>query len=286
MKIRLAVAQYPISAHTSFTSWQQHTQNWVNQAVQQNAKVLLFPEYGSMELVSLFDEKTQKSLPLQIQELQSLLEQFKQTYQKLAEQYQVAILAPSIPVIDKAFAKPVNRAFFFFPDGKVGYQDKKHMTRFEDEVWGVGTGDPEQRIFQVFGILFGVNICFDVEFPYAATELAEKGVQVLLAPSCTETMKGLNRVHIGSRARAMENQYYVAVAQTVGNSPWSEAVDINTGLAACYATCDLGFPDDGILMQGQLNQESWYYCDLDTQLIDQVRDKGQVFNFKNMRRVR
>lgn len=282
--MKLASAQYPIAKHDSLNAWKDHVQKWVNQACKEKAKLLVFPEYGSMELVSFLSEEVQRSLPSQIQEMQKSLPFFIETFKDLAEKNQVAIVAPSFPVVDSRFIKPVNRAYFFYPDGRHDFQDKIHMTRFEDEVWGVGPGLMEYKIFDVFGVKIGIAICFDVEFPFAPLELAKKGIQILTAPSCTESLKGLYRVHVAARARALENQYYVAVAQTVGSAPWSEAVDINTGQAACYSTCDVGFPDDGILMQGKINDEGWYYCDLDPSLLEKVREQGQVFNFKNMRR--
>lgn len=280
--MKLALSQYPITKHVSLEAWKKHTADWVERAVQERAQVLVFPEYGSMELVSLLPAEAQKSLSLQIQDLQMILPEFLVTFAELAQKHQVAILAPSYPAVDGRFQKPVNRAFFFYPDGRFDFQDKVYMTRFEDESWGVGPGFKEQKVFQVFGLSFGVSICFDVEFPFGAMELAKKGVEILLAPSCTETVKGMNRVHIGARARALENQFYVAVSQTVGQAPWSEAVDVNTGQAACFSTCDVGFPDDGILAQGNLNEPGWVYCDLDVSKINEVRTQGQVFNFKYM----
>ena len=281
--MKIALAQYPITRHVNLSSWKKHIHTWVETAVKESAQVLVFPEYGSMELVSLLPAESQKSLPLQIQDLQMLLPGFLMTFNDLASKYDIAILAPSYPAIDERFKKPVNRAFFFYPEGRFDFQDKVHMTRFEDEIWGIGPGFPDQKVFKAFDVSFGVSICFDVEFPFAALELAAKGVQVLLAPSCTETVMGMNRVHVGARARALENQFYVAVSQTVGSAAWSEAVDINTGQAVCFSTCDVGFPDDGVLTLGKLNEPSWVYVDLDLSKIERVREAGQVFNFKNMK---
>lgn len=154
------------------------------------------------------------------------------------------------------------------------------MTRFEDEEWGVASGDSKLTVFETEFGKVGVSICFDVEFPQFAKELCAKGVKILLAPSCTETMKGLHRVHVGARARALENQCYVVVSQTIGEALWSLAVDKNQGIAAVFAPPDLGFPDDGILIQGELNKSSWVYAELDLEKVDTVREKGSVFNYK------
>lgn len=280
--IRIASAQYPITRHDSWSAWELHMRSWIEEAVDDNARVLVFPEYGAAELVSLCSDEVQADLQKQILELGRFKQSFLQFFSMEAKKHEIAILAPSLPLLEPGFARPVNRAYFFAPDGSFDFQDKKNMTRFEEEVWKVGPGVDSFKVFQAFGAKFGVSVCFDVEFPHPAHALARQGVQILLAPSCTETMKGMNRVHIGARARAMENQFYVVVAQTVGNSEWSQAADINTGTAAFYSTCDGGFPDDGVLAQGDLNKPQWVCCDLDVSLIEKVRSEGQVFNYRWM----
>ena len=107
--------------------------------------------------------------------------------------------------------------------------------------------------------------------------MAMAGADLVLAPSCTDTMAGANRVHVGARARALENQIYVAVAPTVGEAPWSPAVDVNVGWAALYATPDRGFPEDGILAKGELNAPGWIFADLDFALLRAARANAQVF---------
>ncbi|MEN0058759.1 MAG: carbon-nitrogen hydrolase family protein [Bdellovibrio sp.] len=286
MILRVAAAQYPLTKMSTWTEWVQHTEHWIDQAVQAKAQLLVFPEYGSMELVSLLPLDQQNSLPVQIQGMGVFQKEFLQFFQQQAQAQGVAILAPSFPLYAEGFTKPVNRAFFCFPDGRMDYQDKVYMTRFENEQWGVGAGETQEKVFEAFGVKIGVNICFDVEFPFSAHRLARQGVQILLAPSCTESLWGLNRVHVGARARAMENQFYVVIAQTVGEARWSSAVDLNTGRAAFYSTCDHGFPADGLLAEGELNAPSWVYCDLDLSLLEEVRRDGHVLNYQTMLRAR
>ena len=67
----------------------------------------------------------------------------------------------------------------------------------------------------------------------------------------------------------------------VGNADWSEAVDVNCGAAAIYTPVDRGFPDNGILAIGVLNRTQWVYAELDFNAIEQVRQTGQVFNYKD-----
>ncbi len=53
----------------------------------------------------------------------------------------------------------------------------------------------------------GILICYDNEFPMLGRRLAEMGVELVLAPSCTDTLAGSYRVRIGAQARALENQF-------------------------------------------------------------------------------
>lgn len=277
MKITIASAQYPITQFDQLSKWITHTENWVKNAVTQKAEIVLFPEYGSMELTSLLSSDAQQSLNLQLQELQALLPEFKKTFQTLSQKYQCLIVAPSFPIAHENVY--INRAFVFFPNGKVLHQDKQIMTRFENEQWGISPGENQMHIFEYQGIKFGINICYDGEFPVFAQKQSLNGMQLLLHPSCTEGLAGMERVHVGARARALENQIYVVVSQTIGDAPWSIAVDINNGKAAFYSTCDHLFPNNGTLKIGELNQVGWIIQELDFSLIDEIRKNGQVFNF-------
>ena len=70
----------------------------------------------------------------------------------------------------------------------------------------------------------------------------EAGAWLVLAPSCTDTMHGFNRVRFSAAARALESQCYVAVTPTVGLAPWSAALDVNRGFAAVFPPPPLAVP--------------------------------------------
>lgn len=280
MKLKIASAQYPITYFQSLTEWKDHTLDWINQACREQAEVLLFPEYGSMELTSLLSKDEQASLEKQLSGLQQFVAPFKELFQKAAFENNVLIIAPSFPL--KVDDRHINRAFVFFPDGTIEYQDKQMMTRFENEEWHISSGEKNLKVFTYKNIQFGINICYDGEFPNFAQEQTINGMQILFHPSCTEGKTGMERVHVGARARALENQIYVVVSQTVGEALWSIAVDRNTGTAAFYATCDHLFPADGILLKGETNNVGWLYQTLDFNLIADIRKTGQVFNYQDM----
>ncbi|WP_374301889.1 carbon-nitrogen hydrolase family protein [Ferrovibrio sp.] len=276
--MKIACAQYPIGQFAALEDWQANAAAWLGQATEAGAQLLLFPEYGGMELASLLPQATQRDLIGQIAAMQHYHDAFVETYASLARQYGVFVVAPSLPV--KQGDGFINRAYVFSPHGAMGFQDKRQMTRFEREEWII-QGGAGLKIFEakIGGetIRFGINICYDIEFPLIAHAQAVAGADLVLAPSCTDTLAGANRVLVGARARALENQIYVAVAPTVGNAAWSPAVDVNVGWAGVFATPDRGLPDDGVIVQGELNRPGWIYADLDFGLLRRARDNAQVF---------
>lgn len=277
--VKLALAQYPIAVHMNIEAWKTYVENWVREASQKNSQILVFPEYGSLELCSLFVPALQADLKMQLIELQKYMTLFTDTYANLAKKYQVYILAPSIP-FEVSSNRFINRAFFFNPEGLMAYQDKIHTTRFEDEDWFISAGDPELFLFETQFGKIAIAICFDSEFSQQSFELGQKGLELLLVPSCTGTRAGLMRVHVGSRARALEQQMIVGTSSTVGEANWSPVVDLNVGQVGVFGPPDIGFPEDGVMKLGELNQASWVIADVDIAKVYSVRNQGRVFNYK------
>ena len=277
--LRLACAQYDIGALKDWSEYEAKIGRWVAEAAEAGAKLLVFPEYFSMELASLFPEPVRKSLSGQLGAMQELLPAFQALFAAEASRHGVHIVAGTFPVRqpDGGYR---NRAYLCYPDGRSDFQDKLQMTRFENEQWFIGGGD-ELRTFDTALGRIAINICYDSEFPLLARKQVEAGANLILVPSCTDTTAGYWRVRIGCQARALENQCYVAQSPTVGLAPWSEAVDVNIGAAAIYTPVDYGFPDDGVLAIGKLNATQWVYADIDPASIAHIRQTGQVFNYRD-----
>lgn len=280
----VASAQYPITRHADFAAWKEHMENWVGDAAAKGAGLLLFPEYGAMELVSILAAEVQRDILLQVAAMDSFKESFCAVFVELALKYHVIIVAPSLPVVEDG--KQLNRVFVFSPKGVVGYQDKFFMTRFENEEWGIASAPKVLTVFEASWGKFGIQICYDVEFGIGSQMLCHAGASLILAPSCTETIRGATRVHVGARARALENQAYTAVSQTIGNAEWSPAVDINYGYAAFYSTPDKDLPEEGIIATKPAQQEGWLIQELDFSQTEEVRRDGHVFNFNDQKKIR
>jgi predicted amidohydrolase len=279
MNVKLATAQYDISFLADWQAYRYKLICWVEAAVAEGAKILLFPEYASMELASLFGEEIYSSLTQQLVALQTLHDDYVRLFQDLAREHNCYIQSGSFPVAVES-GEYRNRAYLFYPDGVIDSQDKLIMTRFENEQWLIGAGN-DLKVFATEYGKIAINICYDSEFPLLARKQAEMGANLILVPSCTDTLAGYHRVKIGCQARALENQCYVAQACLVGIASWSEAVDVNVGAAAIYTPVDRGFPDNGILAAGELNEVQWVYGELSLSDCARVRDQGQVFNYRD-----
>lgn len=278
--LRVATAQYPITAHPNFASWHNKQRTWVDHAASAGASLLLFPEYAALELTStLPNQGSDLSGTQQLAQMQTLWPEVKRVYSDLARVHQVWILGGTLPErIDGPPARLENHAHLFAPTGQHLAQPKLQITRFELEEWQVAPGSGCTVVQTPWGKVATV-ICYDIEFPLIARRLVEHGAEIILVPSCTDTLAGHHRVTIGSRARALENQCYVVQAATVGSAPWSTALDENHGVAAAFAPVDRGFPDDGVVTKGELDTPGWVYADLDITALARARRDGQVRNF-------
>ncbi|MFZ1109414.1 MAG: carbon-nitrogen hydrolase family protein [Rhodomicrobium sp.] len=277
--IRIAAAQYPIDEITSFAAFEEKLLQWVQQAVAHGAQLLAFPEYGGMELARIAGRHVSRDLQGSAEAVQYYIGHYEAAYAELAQRHGVFILAGSAPVrlTDGRF---VNRARLFGPKGGSGFQQKHIMTRFEAEQWGIGPSSG-LCVFDIGVARIGVAICYDAEFPLIARALAEAGAEILLVPSCTESLAGYHRVRHACAARSLENQIYVVHTPTVGDAPWLAALVRNVGSAAVLAPPDSRLPANGILAEGALGEPQWVYAALDLDLLADVRKNGDVFNARD-----
>jgi predicted amidohydrolase len=274
--MRVAAAGYSMDFLSSIEAYEEKLTKWVGDAVANGAELLVFPEYGAMELATLAGRDVAMDLEASLHAVSQRIPEADAIHTKLAKAYGVYILAASAPVFDPEFGdRPVNRARFFAPDGSMGHQDKQIMTRFEREVWNVVSGGPLQIFDTALGRI-AVLICYDSEFPLLARAVSD--ADLILVPSCTEALTGYSRVRIGATARALENQCVTIMSSTVGSCDWSLSVEVNTGMGGVFGPPDTGFPATGVIAEGQLNVPGWTYADIDLKRIAHVRADGVVLN--------
>ena len=108
-----------------------------------------------------------------------------------------------------------NRFYFVHPDGKVDFYDKKHLFTYGGEDKHFTAGD-ERVIVTYKGVRILLQICYDLRFPIWSRN--KKDYDMILYVASWPT----SRVEVWKtllRARAIENQCYVAGVNRVGNDP-------------------------------------------------------------------
>ncbi len=276
--IRLAACQYAIELIETWEDYAKHLAAIVAKAKAKGAELLLLPEYSAMALTGQLPKDVRSDLHGSIEAMQSLIPSWVELCEELAREHQILFQPGSAPVKD-ADGKFRNRAWLFGPDGLIGYQDKQIMTRFEREQWFIDAGMDGLKAFDTSIGKLGILICYDNEFPMLGRRLAEMGVELVLAPSCTDTLAGSYRVRIGAQARALENQFAVLSSPTAGDAPWSPAVDENRGRAALYVPSDYGMPANGIVAESEndaVSESTLLIVDIDLADVARLRTQGQV----------
>jgi predicted amidohydrolase len=272
--VRVAAAQYPLDQFDTMSGYHAKLERWVSDAARHGAQLLVFPEYGAMEVAGAFGAAS-RTLNASLSVVADATPELDRAYADLARAHSVYILGASGPVrhTDNRYT---NAARLYAPSGMHGAQHKCMMTPFE-RTWGI-TADTSLNVFDTPLGKIGVAICYDSEFPLLVRAMAAAGADLILIPSCTEFVSGANRIRTAALARALENGCAVVTAPTVGDALWSPAVDHNTGRAGIYVPAEHGLSETGILAEGELNRPMWVYADIDLAHLRRIRTSGEMRN--------
>ncbi len=270
--LRLALAPYPVERVDGARGFLGRVDDLAATAVRAGAELLVLPEYAAMEIAGDRGGDALAELAAVSAEAPALLEAMRD----LAARHGLWLLPGSLPMpVDGGIR---NIAPLIAADGRLALQQKSVMTRFERETLGISPGTPPAVFATPWGRI-GIAICYDVEFPTLVRAQVEAGAWLILVPTCTDTPHGFNRVRLAARARALENQCFVAIAPTIGDAPWLATLDENHGYAAVFGPVDRGFPEDGVIARGDLDRPGLVIADLDPARLEAVRSDGAVRNF-------
>lgn len=139
-----------------------------------------------------------------------------------------------------------NRAPVILGD-RVAYQDKLHLTPWEAAFEG---GD-RLLVWEFCGARVAVLVCLDVEIPELAAALRCAQPDLIIVPSATDNLLGVERINRCADARAVELGCMVAVCPLVGRAD-SSLVDENLGRLALYAPSQAAFAESERQLAGGL----------------------------------
>lgn len=282
-RIRVAASQYFIRPIERFEQFADQVASAVATAASYRCRLLVLPEYFTLQLISLSD--TKRPFDVLVRDVAAYVPRFVDLMSGLSKEHGIYVVAGTIPVLDETTGDVHNDSYVFAPSGLHGIQGKLHMTRFETEDWYVKSRD-RLRVFETDFGKVAVAICYDVEFPELVRAAAHHGAHMLAVPSNTDERQGFLRVRYCAHARTIENQMYVIHTGTVGGLPRVPDVSMNYGQAAILTPSDFAFARDGILAQGSLNQEDMIVGELDMRTIDDSRSFGTVLPLNDSHRTK
>jgi predicted amidohydrolase len=147
-----------------------------------------------------------------------------QAMARWAKTHGVTLVGGSITERREGREKLSNTSIVFDPEGAVaGLYRKIHM--FDVEVAGLvyresdaeEAGD-EPVLVEAEGWPLGLTVCYDVRFPELYRILALEGAHLVTVPAHFTLYTGKDHWELLLRARAVENQYYVAAAAQIGET--------------------------------------------------------------------
>jgi deaminated glutathione amidase len=141
-----------------------------------------------------------------------------------ARRHGIALVGGSITERREGRPKLSNTSLVFDSEGQLAAVYRKiHL--FDVEVGGVVYRESEAEeagaeptVAEVEDWSVGLSVCYDVRFPELYRILALHGAELVTVPAHFTTPTGKDHWHVLLRARAIENQCYVAAAAQVGET--------------------------------------------------------------------
>ncbi len=276
--VRIGLIQWQMRPYQDLGQLLQQAEYFVDAVAGYRSDFALFPEFFNAPLMA---ESNHLPEPDAIRELAKYTERIVQRFSELSISYNINIISGSMPeIVDE---KLYNVGYLCKRDGKIERYEKLHVTPDEAKVWGM-QGGSEIRAFNTDCGKIGILICYDSEFPELSRLLADEGMDILFIPFLTDTQNGYSRVRNCARARAIENECYVAIAGSVGNLPNVHNMDIQYAQSMVFTPCDFAFPSNGIKAEATPNTEMILIADLDIGLLRELNRFGSVRNLTDRRK--
>ncbi|MEX2350149.1 MAG: bifunctional GNAT family N-acetyltransferase/carbon-nitrogen hydrolase family protein [Flavobacteriaceae bacterium] len=275
--VRLGLVQWQMRLFKNFDAVVNQIEFFVDAISDYQSDFVLFPEFFNAPLMADFNDLKEAEA---IRKLSEYTEPLLEKFREFAISYNINIITGSMP--QKEGDHLYNVGFVCRRDGSYERYEKLHITPAEESAWGIKGGNRIQAIDTDCGKI-GVLICYDVEFPEVSRLLADEGMNILFVPFMTDTQNGYERVRNCAKARAIENECYVAIAGNVGNLPKVNNMDIQYAQSAVFTPSDFAFPVNGIKAEATPNTESTLIADVDMDLLKELHNFGSVRNMKDRR---
>jgi predicted amidohydrolase len=173
----------------------------------------------------------------------------------------VTLVGGSITERREGREKLSNTSCVFDPQGElVAVYRKIHL--FDVEVGGHVYRESEAEepgtepvVAHAEGWAVGLSVCYDVRFPELYRILALEGAELATVPAHFTTPTGRDHWHVLLRARAIENQFYVAAAGQVGETIAGKPAYGRSLIVDPWGTVLAQAPDEETVIVAALDRE-------------------------------
>lgn len=275
--VRLGLVQWQMRHFRNFDALCEQLEFFIDTVSGYKSDFVLFPELFNAPLMARYNHLNEWEA---VRELAAYTDQLLQKFIDYAISYNINIITGSMPL--SRDGDLYNVGYLCRRDGSYECYEKMHITPNEAHYWGMHGGNKLEVINTDAGKV-GVLICYDIEFPELSRILAQEGVQIIFVPFLTDTQNGYSRVRYCARARAIENECYVAIAGNVGNLPKVQNMDIQFAQSAVFTPCDFAFPTNGVKAETTPNTEMTLIVDADLNMLKELNSYGSVRNLKDRR---
>ena len=185
-----------------------------------------------------------------------------------ARQHGIYLLGGSILEQSPVPGKHYNTSVLFGPDGAIlAVYRKIHL--FDVDLTGnVSTSESETTLpgeqivtAQIAGHSVGLTICYDLRFPELYRLLALAGAELIFVPAAFTLYTGKDHWHVLLRARAIENQCYIAAPAQIGPHDGGQ----------CYGHAVIVDPWGTVVAEAPNQREAIAVATIDFAYLQQVR---------------
>ncbi len=177
-----------------------------------------------------------------------------------ARRHGITLVGGSITERREGRDKLSNTCVVFDPEGQtVAVYRKIHL--FDVEVGGVVYRESEAEepgeepvVAEVEDWRIGLTVCYDVRFPELYRILALEGAELVTVPAHFTTPTGKDHWHVLLRARAIENQLYVAAAAQIGETLPGKPAYGRSLIADPWGTVVAQAPDEQTVIAAELDR--------------------------------
>ncbi|UGX87049.1 carbon-nitrogen hydrolase family protein [Phyllobacterium meliloti] len=208
----------------------------------EGARLLLFPEAFLQGYLT--EESSARRIALDFSS-----EQFKQVLDRFPKTGPTIVIG----IIEASSGELFNSAAVIDRGTLVGYYRKTHLLQGE-KAFSAGKDMP---IFAVGGVSFGINICYDTNFPMAARRIADLGATLIVCPA--------NNMMPRERAETYRDQHNIARGdRCLETGLWLISADVTGEREGCVSwgpTAILN-PDGEVVWQLPLDKPGLLIADI------------------------